>query len=227
MTSSEEGPTEADATQTPAQTAPDAPRGDARPAPDPGWYPDPDQPQTVRYWDGNDWTDQRAPDTDSTKTVAKEGSIPGSLMTLLVMSGIGALAALIGMFLPAAEGPMGIPIQDNSMAQSGSWAVFVPLLFAILATVDIVFTQRPSTGRLIWLFLTGAWVLGMAIRFGNNLPFEPLNRFSAQVIEQNPLSVGIGVYAVGAGGVLISIAAILTYFNRDDYLVEKAKSQTT
>lgn len=28
-----------------------------------GWYPDPDQPQTVRYWDGTEWTEQRAPAT--------------------------------------------------------------------------------------------------------------------------------------------------------------------
>ncbi len=26
-----------------------------------GWYPDPDQAQTQRYWDGSEWTDQRAP----------------------------------------------------------------------------------------------------------------------------------------------------------------------
>jgi Protein of unknown function (DUF2510) len=26
-----------------------------------GWYPDPEQAQTQRYWDGSDWTDQRAP----------------------------------------------------------------------------------------------------------------------------------------------------------------------
>mgnify|MGYP000613188611 FL=1 len=26
-----------------------------------GWDPDPEQPQTQRYWDGDAWTDQRAP----------------------------------------------------------------------------------------------------------------------------------------------------------------------
>ena len=26
-----------------------------------GWYSDPEQPQTQRYWDGMRWTDQRAP----------------------------------------------------------------------------------------------------------------------------------------------------------------------
>lgn len=26
-----------------------------------GWYPDPQQPATVRYWDGQQWTAQTAP----------------------------------------------------------------------------------------------------------------------------------------------------------------------
>jgi Protein of unknown function (DUF2510) len=26
-----------------------------------GWYPDPEQVETQRYWDGEKWTDQRAP----------------------------------------------------------------------------------------------------------------------------------------------------------------------
>lgn len=27
----------------------------------PQWYPDPEQPGTLRYWDGSRWTSQRAP----------------------------------------------------------------------------------------------------------------------------------------------------------------------
>jgi Protein of unknown function (DUF2510) len=27
----------------------------------PGWYPDPEQAATQRYWDGENWTEQRAP----------------------------------------------------------------------------------------------------------------------------------------------------------------------
>ena len=29
--------------------------------PPPGWYPDPEQPANVRWWDGTTWTEHRAP----------------------------------------------------------------------------------------------------------------------------------------------------------------------
>jgi hypothetical protein len=35
---------------------------DSAPAPVPaGWYPDPDSPGIVRWWDGEAWTERRAP----------------------------------------------------------------------------------------------------------------------------------------------------------------------
>ena len=38
-------------------------------APPPGWYPDPDSPNVQqRYWDGNQWTEARAPYVPPPKT---------------------------------------------------------------------------------------------------------------------------------------------------------------
>lgn len=37
--------------------------GENAPTAGPGWYPDPSRADTVRYWDGEGWTDQRAPAT--------------------------------------------------------------------------------------------------------------------------------------------------------------------
>lgn len=36
-----------------------------------GWYPDPEQVDTVRYWDGSAWTEQRAPTQTSRTTTLK------------------------------------------------------------------------------------------------------------------------------------------------------------
>ena len=35
------------------------------PAREAGWYADPEREHTLRYWDGNAWTDDRAPDLPS------------------------------------------------------------------------------------------------------------------------------------------------------------------
>ena len=44
-----------------------APEPSAHEAPVAGWYPDPENPQMARYWDGSQWTDDRRP------LVSKEG----------------------------------------------------------------------------------------------------------------------------------------------------------
>ncbi|MET9897372.1 phospholipid scramblase-related protein [Streptomyces sp. NPDC006446] len=38
-----------------------------------GWYPDPNAPQTQRYWDGSQWTDQQAP---AAQQVPQQGQAP-------------------------------------------------------------------------------------------------------------------------------------------------------
>lgn len=42
----------------PASNGPSVP---PPPSPPPGWHDDPNDPTSVRYWDGTAWTDQRAP----------------------------------------------------------------------------------------------------------------------------------------------------------------------
>lgn len=45
-----------------------------------GWYPDPDQVDTQRYWAGSEWTDQRAPMTPQYVSPLDELSTPPGLV---------------------------------------------------------------------------------------------------------------------------------------------------
>lgn len=61
-----------------------------QPLPTPGWYPDPEQAATQRYWDGSGWTEQRAPlsaGATSADTEAIAGVIVGiaGILILLVV----------------------------------------------------------------------------------------------------------------------------------------------
>lgn len=38
-----------------------------------GWYPDPQQPGQQRYWDGNAWTEHRAPSAPSEQSGSAAG----------------------------------------------------------------------------------------------------------------------------------------------------------
>lgn len=51
-----------------------------------GWYPDPEQAATQRYWDGAAWTDQRAPTKPPRKGLSRGGKIAVvcGLLVLLV-----------------------------------------------------------------------------------------------------------------------------------------------
>ena len=74
-------------------------------APDPGWHPDPSNPQQLRYWDGQQWTDHTAPAQPQAPTQpqpAKSGMSGGAKALLVIgivlavgLVGCGALVALI------------------------------------------------------------------------------------------------------------------------------------
>lgn len=73
--------------------------------PAPGWHPDPEQPQTWRYWDGAQWTEQRAPmPAPAAAPRASDGLvIAGYLIALLLPLVGGLIAFIIGVILLARD----------------------------------------------------------------------------------------------------------------------------
>lgn len=107
--------------------APDSPLREA------GWYPDPERAHTLRYWDGGAWTDDRAPDVPSAPSEASRAGTPGGwtdedgrLTTQaryaigVGLAAVGAIIAIVGVFLPLADTESSLHIAKNS--QAGRWS---------------------------------------------------------------------------------------------------------
>jgi hypothetical protein len=70
--------------------------------PPPGWYPDPNDPSSRRYWDGSRWTDNRVPAATAAHpaTVTPARPTNGKAIAALVLGitwicGIGSILALV------------------------------------------------------------------------------------------------------------------------------------
>lgn len=62
-----------------------------------GWYADPNDPSTQRYWDGTRWTDNRAPGAGAAPAgVPTNGKATAALVLGIVwLCGIGSILALV------------------------------------------------------------------------------------------------------------------------------------
>jgi hypothetical protein len=166
----------------------------------PGWYPDPERPYTQRYWDGDQWTDQRAPVTEkSTPEGSDSSAIDPRLIAGLLFAGLGAILAIIGVFLPEADTETGIHIAKNSLIQHWEGALIVAL--ALVGLTLAVF--RSAWG----VFIAGGVLVGLAVAAGTDLPIYYRNHFSEVVGRASHPSPGAGIWAVGAGGALLMVSA--------------------
>lgn len=174
-----------------------------------GWYPDPEQAHTVRYWDGSAWTDQRAPATaDIKQPRSSGGSVSGRLMALLILAIVGAIIAVVGTFLPLANTAIGINIADNTLIQDPlGIAVIVFAIAAALMASFVVFSEGASSSILIGVGFIGLGIALVAVVVGSNLPIEPINKASERLLEESPASAGSGIWAVGVGGGLILLSS--------------------
>ena len=165
-----------------------------------GWYPDPDQVQTQRFWDGNAWTDQRAP--LGTPPVDDDHiEIELTPAAFLVLAGI--VAAIVAVFLPFVDAKGPLPIQGNTLIQRGEGVVIV-----ILAVVALLTLYRRLVGARWWwsTAAVGLLLLATVVYAGVNRP-ETSYSLNGQTITgsiEKP-APGVGIYLAGLGGVLIAL----------------------
>lgn len=98
-----------------------------------GWYPDPDQPQTQRYWTGSEWTDQRAP-------MAPKPEDRASGVLLFVSYAAAFLLPLIGFIL-------GIVLLVRRQTGHGVAVVLISLAVGIAACAIAVNSAEEDLDR--------------------------------------------------------------------------------
>ena len=61
----------------------------------PGWYPDPHDPATQRYWDGARWTENRAPSAQASGPPTNGKATAALVLGIVFACGIGSILALV------------------------------------------------------------------------------------------------------------------------------------
>lgn len=187
------------------------------PVRDAGWYPDPERKHTLRYWDGDAWTDDRAPDVPGNRTAevpepeavravttswtTDEGGLTaqGRYALGVVLAGIGALIAVFGVFLPLADTESSLHIAKNSLIQH--WEG--PVIIAV-AIGGFIAALSPKTRPLS--FIAGGALVLVAVLAGTDLPIAYRNELSR--VAAGDVSPGAGVWTVGAGGAILALSAL-------------------
>lgn len=183
------------------------------PAREAGWYPDPEREHTLRYWDGDAWTDDRAPDLPSAhsdaptpRPVASGWTDENGRLTAqgryglgVGLAAVGAIIAIVGVFLPLADTESSLHIAKNSLIQHWEGPVVI-----CVALAGLLAALHPTTRPLA--FLAGGALVVLAVVAGTNLPIEYRNELSRAVAGD--ASPGAGVWTVGAGGAILALSAL-------------------
>ena len=114
----------------------------------PDWYPDPEQPNTLRYWDGQQWTEQRAPNQDKSGRGGPHGEVIFGLVAAALMV-IGALGPWVDTVFGSVGGLNG-----------DGWIVLVTALVAGITLGFSAVRQVKSLGPVIVVVILCGLVAG-------------------------------------------------------------------
>jgi hypothetical protein len=168
-----------------------------------GWYPDPTQPGTQRYWDGSQWTEHRAPLSPS-PAAASTGTSSWSLTPSprLIIALLGVLAAVIAIFLPHTESSEVLTIANNTLLANGD-GILVVILALAAGAMAVRHSGKPDVS---WpLVVIGALTIGLALFDGTGQRLEVVNGLGETVESK----AGSAIWALGIGGALITLAGFL------------------
>jgi hypothetical protein len=183
------------------------------------WQPDPSGRHQHRYWDGSRWTDHVADNgvtgidpllappppivaTPPPATVpAVGGWRPGTIVLLL-----GAVAIGVGSVAPWAEASAGVFSRSVS-GTDGDGVITLVLAVVVLLLALVTTTPTARRGLLVLAGLCAAGAAGIGIYDAVNV--NDAARRAEDLSSLVEASVGWGLYAVIAGGVLGVIGAFV------------------
>jgi hypothetical protein len=168
------------------------------PTPPAGWFPDPEDPTLLRYWDGSIWTDQRfARPTTLAMAAQPDAAQPPIAVPPLLAAGVLLVVAGIGRAVSylAPYEAFGISILFGVVEVLG-WAG------AFAAFWAAGYPSRRTGVRALIVALIGIYVLGGALSIGIAVnPFASVGLFGL---------VGLVGLAALAVGIAFSVATIRT-----------------
>jgi hypothetical protein len=162
----------------------------------PGWHDDAGDPSSLRYWDGTQWTDQRAP-KQTVPTATAEATSSGWSPTRIAAFG-GAAAIIVGSVSPwatvsTAFGTLSINGTEGDGLITIAGGVVLLLLIGMTKHVGSIIVSALTGAVLVYdLFNVNANVSGGGNEFVN-------------------ASVGWGLWLATIGAVLAFLSSITLY----------------
>jgi hypothetical protein len=161
----------------------------------PDWYPDPEQPNTVRYWDGQQWTDQRAP----AKSVRQHR--PPAAIAGLIAAGCMALGA-VGPWVDA------VFVTVGGLNGDGVIVLIAAIVAAILCAVALTTRNDSLRGLGVGAILCGLIAAATSIYDLTQILGSTTELFGEDVRIGNP-GWGLWLSAVASVGLFVSGAALI------------------